>query len=304
MNPAILSMLGRYQCKTTGDFENALLEIMQEIALLGLWRAKFFEHAAFYGGTALRILYGLDRFSEDLDFSLLKHQTKFNLAPYLKAIEAELNGLGFQVQVIERQKGEHKASAIESAFIKAGTKEHLLKIQVPDAIAGRIQKNTLLTIKIEVDTNPPGGFLTEAKTLLQPIPFAINTYQQPDLFAGKLHAILQRNWKNRVKGRDYYDFVWYVARNVPVRLSHLEMRLRQTHAWPVREAAGGDTHARATNIKLQSSDLLKLLKQQFSDIDITAAKKDVIPFLRDTAAVDLWSRDFFDSLLAKMQFVT
>jgi predicted nucleotidyltransferase component of viral defense system len=286
MNPAILSMLDRYKCVTLQDYENALKEIMQEIALLGLWRSKFFEHAAFYGGTALRILYGLDRFSEDLDFSLLKPQKTFQLTGYLGAVEAELTAMGFSVSVERRTKT--AASAVESAFIKAGTKEHLLKITVPGTISEQIPGNKLMNVRFEVDTDPPGGFNTEAKTLLQPIPFSINTYTPPDLFAGKLHAIIHRPWKSRVKGRDYYDFVWYVARGIPVHLSHLEQRLRQSNGWTMKRA-------------MKETDLLDLLKKKFAELDVGAAKKEVAPFLRDLAAVEIWSNSFFESLLAKLK---
>ena len=286
MNPAILSMLGRYDCVTLQDHENALKEIMQEIALLGLWRSKFFEHAAFYGGTALRILYGLDRFSEDLDFSLLKPQKDFSLRPYLKAIGAELNGMGFSVSVAEKVK--NVKTSIESAFIKAGTKEHLLKITVPEGTSDRIQKNKLMTVKFEVDTDPPGGFQTESKTLLQPIPFSVNTFKAPDLFAGKLHALLQRNWTGRVKGRDYYDFVWYVSRGIPVRLSHLEQRLRQSGGWTIKK-------------QMRQSDLLDLLQEKLAELDVNAAKKGVSPFLRDSSAINIWSREFFQSLLPRLK---
>jgi predicted nucleotidyltransferase component of viral defense system len=285
MNPAILTMLERYKPVTANDYEHALKEIMQEIALLGLWRAKFFEHAAFYGGTALRILYGLDRFSEDLDFSLLNTQRNFGLEPYLKAIESELNGLGFSVTVSRRSKT--IATAVESAFIKAGTKEHLLKIKVPEPVADRAHIDASMNIKVELDTDPPGGFETEARTLLQPIPFSVNTFTQPDLFAGKLHAILQRSWKSRVKGRDYYDFVWYIARDVPVHLSHLEQRLRQSGGWIGKKP-------------LQHADLLKLLEKKFAEVNVEAAKRDVLPFLRDPAAVALWSQEFFTSLLPRL----
>lgn len=285
-NPAILTMLERYKPVTANDYEHALKEIMQEIALLGLWRAKFFEHAAFYGGTALRILYGLDRFSEDLDFSLLKTRRDFGLEPYLKAIESELNGMGFSVTVARKSK--RIETAVESAFIKAGTKEHLLKIQVPDPIVDRAHTDASMTIKVELDTDPPGGFETEARTLLQPIPFSVNTFTQPDLFAGKLHAILQRSWKSRVKGRDYYDFVWYIARDIPVLLSHLEQRLRQSGGWTGKKP-------------LQHADLLKLLEKKFAEVNIESAKRDVLPFLRDPAAVALWTPEFFESLLPRLK---
>lgn len=287
MNPAVTSMLQKYNCAAAQDYENALKEIIQEIALLGLWRAKFFEHAAFYGGTALRILYGMNRFSEDLDFSLLSKQPNFNLSPYLAAVEAELTAMGFSVSVEKRSKSIE--TAIESAFIKAGTKEHLIKISVPGAMSSRIQSNRLMNVKLEIDTDPPGGFNTEVRTLLQPIPFSVSTFQAPDLFAGKIHAILQRNWKSRVKGRDYYDFVWYIANDIPVHLTHLEQRLIQSGGW-------------TSGKPLNQTELLNLLKTQFGQVDFESAKRDVMPFLRDPDATSLWSVEFFESLLDRLKF--
>jgi predicted nucleotidyltransferase component of viral defense system len=288
MNPAILSMLEKYKCETRNDYENALKEIIQEVALLGLWRAKFFHHAAFYGGTALRILYGLDRFSEDIDFSLLTPKNDFDLSPFLDAIKVELNGMDFSVEVSEKTRANE--SSIESAFIKAGTKEHVLKIEVPEEITNRIGGREQLKIKIEIDIDPPQGFETEAKILLQPIAFSVNTYKPPDLFAGKIHAVLQRNWKGgRVKGRDYYDFVWYIARNTPVRLDHLEQRLRQTGAW-------------SSTAKMSRENLLDMLQERFARLDVEMAKKDVLPFIKDPIAVELWSNQFFLSLLPSLAF--
>ena len=287
MNSVVESMLEKYKCESRVDYENALKEIIQEVALLALWRAKFFQHAAFYGGTALRILYGLDRFSEDIDFSLLKPSTEFDITPYLVAIEAELNGLDFNVEVVKVEKSID--TPIESAFIKAGTKEHLLQIEVPEIIAERIARTDRLKIKLEVDTDPPSGFETEGKTLLQPIAFAVNTYKQPDLFAGKIHAILQRAWVGgRIKGRDYYDFVWYVGRGTSVHLSHLEQRLRQTGAW-------------TSEGPMTQQGLCRLLEEKFSLLDFELAKKDVLPFIKDSAAVELWSPDFFLSLLPQLK---
>ena len=288
MNEAVAKMLERYRCRTEADYKNALIEIMQEVALLGLWRAKFFEHAAFYGGTSLRILYHLDRFSEDLDFSLLKPQPKFDLNPYLNAVQAELHGMGFNVSVETRKK--KIETATESAFIKTGTKESLLKIDVPKEISQRLQRNAVLEIKLEVDTDPPAGFQTEAKTLIQPIPFAVNTFAQPDLFAGKLHAILQRKWKTRVKGRDYFDFIWYISQNIPVRLGHLEQRLRQTEGWKGKKP-------------LTRKALNELLKRKFSEVNIELAKGDVINFIKDKDAVNLWSAEFFTLLLSRLKTI-
>jgi predicted nucleotidyltransferase component of viral defense system len=287
MNPATKSMLDKYKCATRQDYENALKEIIQELALLGLWRSKFFQHAAFYGGTSLRILYGLDRFSEDLDFSLLTSNKEFELQPYFDAISSELASFDFNVQIAEKIK--NIDTAVDSAFIKADTKEHLLKIEVPDEIAERVARNDRLKIRLEVDTNPPGGFETEAKILLQPIPFSVNTYKQPDLFAGKIHAMLQRNWQSgRIKGRDYYDFVWYIGRGTAVHLEHLEQRLRQTGGWTVEK-------------KMTKKDLFKMLEEKFSQLDFELAKRDVLPFIRDGAAVELWSQDFFVLLLQRLE---
>lgn len=288
MNEAVAKMLARYKCTVADDYNNALIEIMQEIALLGLWRAKFFEHAAFYGGTALRILYGLDRFSEDLDFSLLKPQPKFDLRPYLKAVEVELNSMGFNVSVQARTT--KVVSATESAFIKAGTRESFVTIEAPKQISHKLHRNASLEIKLEVDPDPPTGFQIEAKTLIRPIPFAVSTFTQSSLFAGKLHAILQRKWKTRVKGRDYYDFVWYIAQNIPVRLEHLEQRLRQTEGWKG-----------AKPLKLEA--LVKLLKEKFETVNIKSAKEDVLPFVSDKDAVNLWSKKFFTSLLLQLKAV-
>src|SRR5579872_4522766 len=128
MHAAIKTMLSKYQCHSEQDYVNALKEIFQEISLLGLWRAKFYEKAAFYGGTALRILYGLDRFSEDLDFSLLKPEKNFDLSRYNQAIKDELNSFGFEVTVETKIK--NTDSNIESAFIKAETKKQFILIDI------------------------------------------------------------------------------------------------------------------------------------------------------------------------------
>ena len=186
------------------------------------------------------------------------------------------------------EKQKIRQTPIESAFIKAGTRLHFIKIQLPESLLERIHKDSLMAIKLELDTDPPGGFAVEARTLLQPIPFSVNSYVQPDLFAGKIHAMLQRNWRSRVKGRDFYDFVWYVARSTPCHLAHLEQRLRQSGGWSGLQS-------------MQPADLLALLEARFAQLDVEAARQDVLPFVRDPAAVQLWSRDFFCSLLGRIQ---
>ncbi len=288
MNEVINTMLSRYSCGTYQDYQNALKEILQEIALLGLWRAKFFEKAAFYGGTALRILYGLDRFSEDLVFSLLEPDKKFKLNHYFSSLEAEIASFGFKVSLTDKLKT--KETAIQSAFIKAGTKRHFLEIKAPAYITERIHRDDSLRIKIEIDIDPPPGFNTEVKPLLQPIPFMVNTYQAPDLFAGKCHAILCRAWEKRVKGRDWYDLVWYIGRNVPVNLVHLQKRLEQSGAW-------------AKGQSITSTDIIDLLINKIDAVDFSSAKKEVMPFLKDPDSVEIWSKPFFKEIVFRMKFI-
>ncbi len=281
MNDAINTMLQKYKCHSEQDYINALKEILQEIALLGLWRSKFFEKAAFYGGTALRILYGLDRFSEDLDFSLLQADKNFNFMPYNQAIIDELSSFGFDVHI--EVKNKNIQTNIESAFIKATTQKQLILIEAHTHITNRIHHMHTLKIKMEVDTDPPQGFQTEVKTLLLPIPFSVKTMTQPNLFAGKIHAILCRPWQTRVKGRDWYDLVWYVARNTPVNLDHLRERLIQTNTW--------------SKGKLSLDELLALLENKIEETDFDNAKVDILPFIRDKQTVDLWSNDFFKHII-------
>lgn len=286
MHEAITRMLARYEPKSVDDSVRALREIIQEVALLGLWRAKFFEHAAFYGGTALRILYGLDRFSEDLDFSLLKPSPDFNLARYTASLEEELQAFGFNVRV--EMIGKAVESAVQSAFLKANTRNELLVIEAGEELTGQVAAGQLLKVKIEVDTDPPSGFSTQTRYLLQPIPFAVRSYSLPDLFAGKMHAILFRKWKNRVKGRDWYDLVWYAANHPRLNLAHLEQRMRQTGHW------SGDKN-------LSPVIFTDLLFEAIDRLDVNQARKDVAPFVKDQQLLALWSHDFFQDVASRIK---
>ena len=285
MNKAVSDMLERYDCQSAGDYENAWREIFQELAVLGLWRGKFFEHAAFYGGTALRILYGIERFSEDMDFSLLAPDSSFDFKPYCEFIEKELAAWGFSVTVAVKKKTHD--SAIESAFLKAGTFEQLISINTPDQLVDKVHRNQVLRIKVEVDTDPPRFFSTESKYLLLPIPFAVRTYELPALFAGKMHAVLFRQWGRRVKGRDWFDLVWYVGRGVPLDLKHLSERMRQTGDWDSPETLSGD-------------ELRALLIHRINALDLQSAKDDVGLYLRNEDSIAAWSNEFFIQLADKI----
>ena len=285
MNPALRDMLSRYPRGSVDESINALREVIQELALLGLWRGKFFEHAAFYGGTALRILYGLNRFSEDMDFSLLGPNESFRLEAYLPYVERELSSWGFSTRAEVKQKTAR--SAVKSAFLKANTREQLLVIQAEEGVVSGVHPGQTLRIKFEVDTLPPPAFTTEAKFCLQPIAFSILAYTGASLFAGKMHALLCRSWDKRGKGRDWYDFAWYVGRGTELDLPHLEARMRQSGHYTKEEP-------------LSRAIFHQLVEQRISNLDVDNAKHDVVRFLTDSSSLDVWSKEFFRAVASKV----
>lgn len=281
MNSVIESMLQKYECKSTVDYKNALKEIIQEIALLGLYKSGFFKSAAFYGGSALRIFHGLDRFSEDIDFSLLKPDDEFSITPYCDAVKEELAAYGFNMEVVRKEKSVE--SNIDSAFIKGGTLIHLLQISSIKPPVSGVSENEMLKIKMEVDINPPDGASSEIIYALNPIPYNVRLYSLPSLMAGKIHSILCRKWKTRIKGRDLFDYVWYLSKNIEVNLFHLSERMKQSG------------HLE-TNIDLTPELLLELLVNKFNSIDFKQAVNDVKVFIKDQSQLEVWSKDFFTSI--------
>ena len=281
MNTVLEQMLAKYELNSDYDRVNALKEILQEITLCGLSRAGFFRKAAFYGGTALRIFYGLDRFSEDLDFSLKEKDEAFDLSRWFAAIENEAAAYGLNLSVEMKKKA--KDTAIKSAFLKGKTREHLLLFYDDKGINGGISGNEAIKIKFEIDTRPPAGASFEKKYRLLPTPYEVNMYDEPSLFAGKLHAVICRNWKNRVKGRDLYDYVFYMSKGAHVNLPHLRARLI-------------DSGFITENDACELEDVKKMLKNKFNTIDYKQAREDVIPFIKDSSKIDLWSADFFKQI--------
>jgi predicted nucleotidyltransferase component of viral defense system len=285
MNKALEDMLRPYNPVTPLDWTHAIREVVQEIALLGLWRSGFFEEAAFYGGTALRIFHGLNRFSEDLDFSLLEEGGSVRLESALASIRTELAAWGLSFEAESKSSGNR--TGIESAFLKGNTRINLLNVGVPEELNRYFPHNQKVTIKLELDTTPPPLASTEVKTHLLPTPFQVRLYDLPSLFAGKLHAMLFRDWKSRVKGRDFYDFVWYISRRVPVNLPHLEARIIQSEKQQTE--------------RFNIDAVQTLLKDRIRSIDIAAAAEDVRPFLRDPRELQLWNEEFFMQLIPQLQ---
>ena len=288
MNSIIEQMLKKYDAVTLYDKKNAVKEIIQEIILCGLARAGFFKHAAFYGGTALRIFYGLDRFSEDLDFSLMTEDLNFDLASYFPILEKEVRAFGLNMTVSEKEKT--KDSNIRSAFLKGNTKEHLLLFYADDKILGGVAPGELIKIKFEIDVNPPQFATFEHKYRLQPAPYEVNLYDMPSLFAGKVHAVICRSWQNRVKGRDLYDYVFYLSQGARLNLPHLRERLLQSNHL--------DEDAPCT-----LEDIKRILCQRFDAIDYGEAKEDVLPFVRDVSVIELWSAEFFKQITMNLEIV-
>ena len=270
-------MLQRYTIENENDYYNALREILQEIALAGLYRGGFFEKAAFYGGTCLRIFYDLDRFSEDLDFSLLVPEKTFSLDPYFKAIENEFSALGIDVVISQKKKS--ATSAIESAFLKSSTEVHILSLETKVKL-NRSTVKQQIKIKFEVDTNPPLGFKTEEKLLLQPFSFYVKCYMPEDLYAGKMHALLFRKWKNRVKGRDWYDFEWYIRNGMTLNLEHLTLRAVES------EDIEDQT-------QLSKEILLEMINDKIETLDIEMVKVDIRRFIKDNSVLDIWTHAYF-----------
>jgi len=286
MNEAIESLIARYRPKSKEDYENAIKEILQELMLLGLDRAGFFERAAFYGGTALRIFYGLDRFSEDLDFTLLRPDKKFQLDKYFSSLKQELAAYNFDVELNRVEKSEDRLT--ESAFMKTSTQLVFLQINNAKSLATKIPHNQKIKIKFEIDILPATTFQTEIKTLFLPSPFTVNVLKQESLFAGKMHAALLRQWKDRIKGRDFYDVQWYLARKIPLDKKYLEEKMRQS---------------KAINKPLTKMILIDHFIQRVEAIDWENAKKDIFPFIKDKTQLNLWSASFFKDLIAKIELI-
>ena len=276
MNNSIFEqMCARYSTVTKADLMNATHEVMQQITLAGLYRGGFFNQAAFYGGTCLRIFYELQRFSQDLDFSLLQEDTNFALENYFEVIIVEFKALGKEVFISKKMKTAR--TNVESAFLKENT--HIYNLQ--------FSNEKQIKIKIEVDTHPPPDFTTEFKLLLLPFSFMTRCYTLPDLFAGKMHAFLFRNWKNRVKGRDWYDFEWYVRNNITLNFNHLQKRVLQINALCE---------------KIFTYEVFKkMMKERIEKTNMEAVKSEVRPFLKNPKEMDIWNQDYFLQLVDRIR---
>lgn len=281
----IKEWIEKYKPQNEEDILSALREIMQEITLAAISRTDFFEKAAFYGGTALRIFYGLDRYSEDLYFSLLQPNTNFSIEPYFESILNEFNSLGIKVSIHEKKKSQQ--TSIDSAFLKTETiwKEIVLE-EIIEGIG--VRSNKSIKIKIEVDKNPSLNFITEEKLLIQPFSFYVKCFSKPNLFAGKMHALLFRKWKNRVKGRDWYDLEWYIKKGIPLDINHFLTRAKDTNDW----------HKES----ITKEEIMELLNQKINTVSFSNIKDDVVRFIPNADDLKIWSPEYFKDLIEKLKF--
>gem|GEM_PF-23993 len=319
MNEAVSKMLARYGCRKAADDPRAMREILQGVALLGLWRGRFFERAALCGGAALRFLYGLDRFEADLDFTLLAPTPGFVFDRYGEALAREVRSLGFRIGITK--KAIHRASPLESAFLKVDTLQYVLKIvAIPEAASQRYA-NRPIRLRIEIDTHPPPGAAVESRTCPLPIPFSVRTLAPPDLLAMKLAGLLTRRYYRRTKGRDWYDLSWCAAHQPRLNLAHLEARLRQAGWMPPGERPTGDgkqlvgeAHSTGEGERLTGGEahstgegegpgskggaltgagVLKMAAKVIKILNVEEAQREALPYLSDPGTVAAWSPEFF-----------
>ena len=272
-NELFNQMLSAYELTTEQQKRNATFEVNQQIILAGLYNGGFFNEAAFYGGTCLRIFHGLQRFSEDMDFSLLAPSDKFDFTKYFQPIIDQFAIIGREVEI--KKKDKKNFGKVESAFLKDNTDVYDIMFQTERSVK----------IKIEVDTQPPLKFNTEQKLVLLPQSFMTRCFTLPDLFAGKMHALVYRAWKNRVKGRDWYDFEWYVRKGVSLDFTHLHERALQFNEEDITKES-----------------FLEKLNERLATADINQVKADVLPFIRNQKELEIWSNDYFLQLAKMVRF--
>lgn len=276
----IQERLDSYNCKSRQEEENAIREITQEVALNALYNADFFKVAALHGGTYLRIFHSLNRFSEDLDFALIKPDPDFSVNSYLASLSDEFKSFGYGIEVVDRTK---VSQAVRKIFIKDDSIGQILKLDHPN-VGGRPKA---IKIKLEVDTNPPLGARFENKFHDFPLNFAVTAHDLPSLFAGKSHAMLCRKY---TKGRDWYDFLWYVSKKISINYELLSNAINQLGPWSGQK------------IGVDKAWYLKKMEEVIGSIDWKEAANEVSRFLKpnEVRSLELWKTGFFLSKLEKL----
>ena len=269
-----------YQCRSQQEEENALREISQEVALAALSRGDFFKKAVFQGGTCLRVFYSLERFSEDLDFMLKSADQSFSFEPYIKNMAMEFQSYGYRLEVIDRSKAE---DIVKKCFLKDDSLGKVLNLTHLKGVTNMRK----IRIKLEVDTNPPAGSSFENKFLDFPFPFSVTLQDMTSLFAGKSHALLCREYP---KGRDWYDFIWYISRRIKINWEFLSSAINQQGPW------------KGQNFKAGPDWYMVEMSKRIEEIDWRAAREEMARFLKPSAmaGLDLWGKEFLLDRLQKV----
>ena len=273
---SIQQRLDSYHCASPREEDQALREILQEFILAALGRTDYFTKAAFHGGTHLRIFHGLRRFSEDLDFALREDDPDFEFAPYLEKIKRELDALGIRVEVVDKSRAD---STIKKGFLKDDSIIRLVNLHFA-ANLGSLRTPRKLRIKLEVDSHPPLGARYETRPLAFPFPVSVTNFDLPSSFSGKMHALLCREY---VKGRDWYDFLWYVGNRIPLNHDLLTAALNQQGKWAGQQVKTSDAWVRDE------------LKKVIMALDWGKAREDVAAFVYadERQTIDSFASDFF-----------
>lgn len=277
----IQDRLDSFNCKSSIEEEHAIREITQEVSLAALGRTDFFKHAIFQGGTCLRIFYGLNRFSDDMDFILQEANTSFNLQHHVPAISDEMRAYGFDIEITDRPKTD---KAVRKVFLKDDSLVKVLQLQYVD----RSGPQKKIRIKLEIDVNPPTGSGMEIKYVDFPFVSSVTVQDKPSLFAGKIHSLLCREY---VKGRDWYDFLWYTSQEIGINYKFLSSALKQQGPWKNKDIS--------VNLKW----CLERLESRIASIDWVAAREDVRRFIRviEQPSLELWGKELFMSQLRKIK---
>jgi len=269
----IQDRLDLYNCQSELEEEHAIREITQEVALAALGRTDYFKQAVFQGGTCLRIFYGLNRFSEDLDFILQKPDASFTLEPYLGALSDELKAYGYDIEIVDRSNAK---TNVRKAFIKDDSVGKVLQVNH----AGKTGPLRKIRVKIEVDTNPPAGGRWQINYLDFPFVSSVTAQDMPSLFAGKIHALLCREY---TKGRDWYDFIWYAGRQADINCAFLAAALKQQGPW------------QGQNLNVDKQWCIEALREKIDSVNWQDAKDEIRRFVRanELPSIELWNRELF-----------
>lgn len=276
---AIQQRLDARRCRSEEEEDQALREITQEVVLAALSRGDFFTNALFQGGACLRIFHGLNRFSEDLDFILREPDPSFRWRDHLHRVEQELQAYGYRLEIVDRSNAD---AAVKKAFLKDDSLGKVLELRFPFR-SGPLAK---IRIKLEIDSNPPAASGAALEYLDFPFLSSVSVQDMPTLFAGKLHALLCREY---VKGRDWFDFIWYTGRGTPVNGVYLSAALNLVGPWASKD------------ITVNFDWLATELGAAIARLDFEQAVKDVRRFLpaSERPSLDLWNKDLFMHQLEK-----